>query len=287
VLTEGRLTKPRGRLTKEIIGASFTIANSSYGVITSPTRKINPSFMAAEFLWIILGLNDASMITPFNKKIGDYSDDGVTFNGAYGPKVAEQLPYVIRTLKQDPDSRQALLTLWRERPMPSKDIPCTTSMQFFIREGYLDMVTYMRSNDLWLGLPYDVFNFTMIQQYVARAVNAIPGEYHHHVGSFHLYEPDWEKARAVVDEKLGLLDLPSPSITYPYWPSLLAYFAGFAGWGQGADADNVRDWLDKAGLEEGNGWDDLIKLCAYRFHKDPALLPGNWGLFASRVLDRG
>ncbi len=51
-----------------------------------------------------------------------------------------------------------------------KEIPCTTTLQFFVRNERLDMVTTMRSNDAYLGLPHDVFCFTMLQEIIARSL---------------------------------------------------------------------------------------------------------------------
>jgi thymidylate synthase len=71
-------------------------------------------------------------------------------------------------------------------------------MQFFVRERKLDAVVYMRSNDIYLGLPYDVFVFTMLQELFALELGLELGRYHHMVGSLHLYEADIVKARNVL-----------------------------------------------------------------------------------------
>jgi thymidylate synthase len=62
------------------------------------------------------------------------------------------------------------------------------------------MLTSMRSNDAWLGLPHDVFAFTMIQELVARSLGVELGEYRHSVGSLHLYERDEKKAIRYLEE---------------------------------------------------------------------------------------
>ena len=77
---------------------------------------------------------------------------------------------------------------------PTKDLNCTVCLQFFISEGKLYMTTYMRSNDLWMGFPNDVFQFTCIQIYLAMKLNLQLGTYTHVAGSLHLYERDYEKS---------------------------------------------------------------------------------------------
>ena len=278
VMDKGRMISPRGQTTQELIGHSFTLIDPTRSIVTHKIRKINPSFMAAEFLWMLFGLNDAAIIGAFNSQILGFSDEGIWMRGAYGPKIVEQLPYIVQTLRNDPDSRQALLTLWRERPGPSKDIPCTISMQFFIRSGKLEMLVYMRSNDLWLGLPYDVFSFTMLQQFLASALDVEPGPYHHHVGSLHLYERNFEIAGKMICEPPFSPSIQTPKIQWPTPPAMLAYLAAFAGWGnQPLNTAEVVSWLQSSGvLDNPTGWDELIQLCAYKFHKDPGFLPPAW-----------
>ncbi len=272
----GRLISPRGMGTLELVGHSFTIEDPRQNLVVQRARKISLPFAAAECLWIILGLNDSRLISTFNKQMAASSDDGIYHRGAYGPKLVDQLPYIIETLQRDPASRQAVLTLWRERPGPSKDYPCTNLMQFMIRDQMLEMVVYMRSNDCWLGMPYDIFTFTMIQGMLASALGVGWGPYHHHVGSLHLYERDWDKAQEVMTESISGIDqrVFSPQLTWPQPKHILAYFGGFAAWGDHPDVagpDSI-SWLDSGGMGYTD-WDWLIRMCAYKFHKDPSLLP--------------
>src|SRR5260370_41880706 len=95
----------------------------------------------------------------------------------------------------------------------------------------------MRSNDAWLGLPYDVFTFTRIQAYVAAAVGVEPGRYTHTVGSLHLYERDWERAEdaacaSIHDDPRTGLSFASPPLPAPCPASALAKaFAALALYG--------------------------------------------------------
>jgi thymidylate synthase len=110
-------------------------------------------------------------------------------------------------LKEDQDSRQAVLTIWRENPIASRDVPCTLSMQFFLRKAsgelFLHCITNMRSNDIWLGTPYDSFNFSAISFYIALFLNKEGikcklGKLTINAGSRHLYEVNLIKAQEVI-----------------------------------------------------------------------------------------
>src|SRR3990167_3981462 len=116
---------PRGHRTHERLMESFTIEDLRANIIVSPARNLNYRFMVAEWLWIAFGRNDVNTITRYNAQLRQFSDDSVTLAGAYGPRIDTQTRYVLETLRRDPSSRQAVMTIWQSAPTPSKDIPCT------------------------------------------------------------------------------------------------------------------------------------------------------------------
>lgn len=193
---------PRGMKVRERLPGSYSVPMPAF--ISLLDRKVNYSFMFAEAAWIVSGSNRYSFIEPYMRRYVDFSDDGVFLSGAYGPKVVDQLKYVVDCLESDRDSRQAVINIWRERPGPSKDIPCTLSMQFLIRDGHLQLVTTMRSHDVVLGFTYDVFTFSMVASAVklllaARGIEVALGNLHVTAGSLHLYENQLENAKLYIE----------------------------------------------------------------------------------------
>lgn len=199
IMEKGREVSPRGMKTKELPQHTI-IVDTRLPVLTIPERKLNYKFMAAESYWILAGDNRVATIAPYNSNIAQFSDDGETFSGAYGPKIVEQLPYVVGKLREDPDTRQAVMTIWRPSPGPSKDIPCTVAIAFNIRKNQLNAHVFMRSSDAYLGIPYDVFNFSMLTHLVCCYLNAeqpqliTPGLLYLTAASSHLYERNWHDA---------------------------------------------------------------------------------------------
>lgn len=202
VWDDGEEVSPRGQKTKEVVGYKAMTVDMSRPVVTTAERKLGYKFLAAEAAWILSGDDRVSTISPFSKDISKFSDDGHKFAGAYGPKVVDQLDYVVECLVRDPDSRQAVINIWREKPGPSKDVPCTLSLQFLYRRDEVHCVASMRSSDLWLGHVYDVFNFSMIAAYVAIKLRGATGrtvqlgDLHLTSGSKHVYERNYD---AVLD----------------------------------------------------------------------------------------
>lgn len=168
-------------------------------------RKVNVPFMFAEAAWIISGSNRLADIKPYMKVYENFSDDKVFLRGAYGPKVVDQLGYIVDSIEKDNDTRQAVINIWRERPGVSKDIPCTISMQFLLREGVLNMVTTMRSQDIVLGFTYDVFTFSMVAKAVQlllkeRGIDVSLGTLFLNAGSMHIYERHYGEGHLWVEE---------------------------------------------------------------------------------------
>lgn len=208
VMTDGQESKPRDMRVRELVGYSKTM-EMSRPVVSVSSRKLSRKFLAAEALWILSGDNRVSTISKYNSVIANFSDDGTYFAGAYGPRVVDQLSYVVDNLVKDHDSRQAVMTIWRSNPRPSKDIPCTVAIQFLLRpnpytgDDEVHCVDTMRSSDAWLGWPYDVFNFSMLSAIVAlmykhRTGSSLGmGTLTLQAGSQHLYDRNWDAVNEV------------------------------------------------------------------------------------------
>ena len=165
IYRNGNSARPRGLEIKEIL-CNTTVTDMRFPIVSIRRRKLGYKFLAAEAWWILCGRNDVASIKSYSRHIASFSDDGHYFSGAYGVRVVDQLRYVVDTLVKDIDSRQAVLTIWRQNPRDSKDIPCTISVQWLIRNARLYCIDTMRSSDAGLGFPYDCFNFSMLSAYI-------------------------------------------------------------------------------------------------------------------------
>lgn len=190
---------PRNFPIREIINCQ-TETYMKYPIVTVEERKLGYHFMFREAWWIMDGRNTVDTITKYSKAIKNFSNDGYHFDGAYGPRVIDQIRYIVDTLAKDRDSRQAVLTIWRANPRDSKDIPCTVSIQWLIRNNTIYCIDNMRSSDIWLGWPYDIFNFTMLTGYIMlllreRGIDNLQlGSIFLNAGSQHIYESNVEAA---------------------------------------------------------------------------------------------
>ena len=198
------LDAPHVGNTREILNAHIQIENPCDSVVS--IRDISIEYLFGELIWYLTARNDLEFISKFSTFWNHLSDDGETCNSAYGYIIADkhgfnQLAKVMELLHEDPTSRRAVININvpNEHVIETKDEPCTVSIQFLLRDNKVHCTTYMRSNDIWLGFPYDVVFFTELQRLVAVELGADPGTYTHFVGSLHMYDKDVEKIKRIVE----------------------------------------------------------------------------------------
>lgn len=196
-----REVSPRGQPTRELMGpVAFRVVNPLMAPVAARGREFRHAITAAEGLSLVGQTSVPEIVVDRVGAFRKFLKSSV-FWGAYGPRVAGDVGNLVNLLRKDPDSRQGVLTLFdADRDLgriDQLDLPCTVSIQFLVREGALEMFVTMRSNDVWLGLPYDLGQFTMLQSAVAQALGVAVGTYTHAAGSMHLYARDLEKAAAV------------------------------------------------------------------------------------------
>lgn len=196
----------RGRF-REIVGATLELTNVRARLSRSESRRRVVSGVA-ELCWYLSGSNCGEPVVYYMPKYADEVEEDGTIHGGYGPRLFgnddnAQIRNVIALLKESSTSRRAVVQIFDRSDhgiRRFKDIPCTCTMQFLLRDGLLHMVVSMRSNDAYVGLPHDVFAFTMLQEMVARSLNAEPGNYVHTAGSLHLYDHNEESVGVYLGE---------------------------------------------------------------------------------------
>lgn len=182
-----------GEVVGEIVNAVTVINDPTRCFMTNKIRKMSMRYAVGELLWYLSGNNKLEEIQKYTKAWDRMSDDGETVNSNYGFCIMnkygfDQWEYVEQMLRDNPATRQAVIHIKTADDNTSKDVNCTVCLQFFIRDGKLYMTTYMRSNDIWLGFPFDVFQFTAMQVLMSMKLGVGLGTYTHVAGSLHLYK---------------------------------------------------------------------------------------------------
>lgn len=227
IVKEGKWRETRGVKCLEIPHpVLICITNPTDRYVTIEERKWNKILPWMESLWIGLGRNDMELPLRYVKNLGNYSDDGLFMRAGYGPRIRgynnsyvdyafngkydfgiDQLRYVIMSLQKDINTRQASITIHDPikddfgkdgKLKETKDTPCTRTIQFMVVDGKLDCTVTMRSNDvLWGFSAVNVFNFTLMQEYVSAIVGVPVGKYYHFANNLHVYEDKYELVKQI------------------------------------------------------------------------------------------
>ncbi len=191
----------------ELAGVLLELKNPRARLSRTETRG-KPFSCLGELCWYLAKSKDPDFICYYIPKYKDYTEGNAIY-GAYGPRIfnfnnINQYESIKRILTKKPTSRQAVIQLFKASDIREyhKETPCTCTLQFMVRDNLLNMSVHMRSNDAHLGLPHDVFSFTMIQEMLARDLGVEIGTYKHYVGSLHIYDEHIQKVQQFLGEGL-------------------------------------------------------------------------------------
>jgi hypothetical protein len=218
-------------VTKELNPCGIEIFDPTKRTLLCPKRGNDPFATLAETYWILAGRNDVAFLLPFMPRAADFSDDGIVWRAGYGPRInhwgngiqnvdVNQLEYVMKQLTKDPSCRQAVVSLWdpakEDTVEKTKDFPCCNWIHFMIRENALNLNLVMRSNDAFWGWSHiNMYEWSVIQEVVAKCLRVKIGTYYQMSDSFHMYEHSFERAKSVVDNAIwfGQFD-PMPQFEF-------------------------------------------------------------------------
>lgn len=217
-----------GQETKELHPCMVEIIQPQKRTLLYPKRGNNPFATLAETYWILAGRNDVKFLEPFLPRAADFSDDGKVWRAGYGPRLrnwevmrddpsmrvtdangniksvgifrgkVDQLKFVLKQLIKNPASRQAIMSIWDPGTEglveTTKDWPCSNWIHYMIRNGRLNSTVVMRSNDvIWGWSAINVYEFTVIQEILCRALRVPIGSYFHMSDSMHIYDKSYKK----------------------------------------------------------------------------------------------
>lgn len=213
------ITNSRFGLNEEVLHACLSIEDPLQRYIYSRFPVINLAFAFAEVVWIIKGRKDSKFLKYWNSQLSKYAGFEEDFHGAYGNRLRnnfniDQIDEAYKALKKNQNSRQIVLQIWDpEKDFPiggissNQDVPCNILSLLKIRNNKLEWMQVLRSNDLVLGLPYNIIQFTFLQEIIAGWLELEVGTYNHLSDSLHIYENEVStKVRIKSKKKIDLLN---------------------------------------------------------------------------------
>ena len=198
-----------GHKTKALPGVTFSLDLEKDGFPILTLRK-NPFRSAiAEQIWFISGSRRPDEFLQKFTKIWDaFTEEDGTVAAAYGYRWRshfgrDQLESLVELLKKDPSSRHGVVVTWDPKDdgyggTPKKNVPCPYTFTVNIIGGRLNLHNMVRSNDMMLGCPFDVFGFALLQSILAQHLSVRPGIYTHTISNAHIYDTHYAGAQELI-----------------------------------------------------------------------------------------
>lgn len=218
-----RMQPSKGGATKEILHAAISISDPKQRWVVSRHPPLNVAFAIAEVVWIMTGRNDLAFLEAWNSRLREFVGPGPQLHGAYGHQLRhylgfDQLTRASDALRCNPDTRQVALQIWDssvDLPLSDgepadPDIPCNVLSLLKVRDGKLEWLQVIRSNDLFLGVPHNFVQFTCLQEIVAGWLGIDCGAYQQVSDSLHVYDRD--EANMLASEPLADVPLNTDSL---------------------------------------------------------------------------
>lgn len=219
IMDEGIDRKDRtGVGTRGIFGHQMRF-DLSQGFPLMTTKKMPFKTLIYELLWYLKGDTNVKYLNDHNVHIWDewadkkgelgpvYGKQWVRWETADGKKI-NQIKQAVELLKKDPYSRRIVVSAWNVGDIQKlvkgkKTAPpaCHTLFQFYVQKGKLSCHLYMRSNDAFLGAPFNIAQYSLLTMMMAQVAGLKPGEYIHTNGDVHVYKNHFKQVREQLKRK--------------------------------------------------------------------------------------
>ncbi len=108
----------------------------------------------------------------------------------------DQIAELVDAIRKTPDSRRLIVSAWNPGDVPEMALPpCHTLWQVRILDGKLHLQLYQRSADMFLGVPFNIASYALLQVMLAHVTGYQPGDFVHSIGDAHIYSNHMEQVR--------------------------------------------------------------------------------------------
>ncbi|ODN68150.1 MULTISPECIES: thymidylate synthase [Methylophaga] len=194
------------------------------------TKKLHIRSILHELLWFLSGETNIRYLKENGVSIWDewatpegelgpvYGAQWRNWQGADGQKY-DQISALVESLKNNPDSRRHIINGWNVALLPDEKQkpwenaaagkmalpPCHVLYQFYVANGKLSASLYIRSNDLFLGNPYNTASLAFLTHMLAQQCDLDVGEIVLSIGDAHIYSNHFEQVETQLQRTPGPL----------------------------------------------------------------------------------
>lgn len=206
ILATGAVKSDRtGTGTKSVFGHQMRFdLGDGFPLLT--TKKLHLKSILVELLWFLRGDTNIRWLQERGVTIWDeWADENGDLGPVYGQQwrswaapdgsTIDQIAWVEREIKRNPDSRRLIVTAWNPADVPHSALPpCHCLFQFYAADGRLSCQLYQRSADVFLGVPFNIASYALLTMMMAQVTGLKPGDFVHTLGDAHLYANHFEQA---------------------------------------------------------------------------------------------
>lgn len=125
----------------------------------------------------------------------------------------DQIHNLIEGLRSNPMGRRHILSAWNVEQIKSMALPpCHVMSQFYVStDGLLSCQMYQRSADMFLGVPFNIASYALLQSILANILKLKPGHFVHTFGDAHIYKNSIDQVKEQLTrkpKKLPSLEMP-------------------------------------------------------------------------------
>ncbi|MEW6097725.1 MAG: thymidylate synthase [Pseudomonadota bacterium] len=224
-------TDRTGTGTRSVFGYQMRF-DLSEGFPLVTTKKLHVKSIIYELLWFLRGDSNVKWLQERGVTIWDeWAREDGDLGPVYGVQWRswptpdgghiDQIAEVLRTLKNNPDSRRIIVSAWNVADLPKMALaPCHALFQFYVADGKLSCQLYQRSADIFLGVPFNIASYALLTHMIAQQCDLDVGDFIWTGGDCHIYNNHLEQVRL----QLSRTPFPYPELRIKRRPpSLFEY----------------------------------------------------------------
>lgn len=182
------------------------------------TKKLHLRSIIHELLWFLSGDTNVRYLNDNGVTIWDeWADENGDLGPVYGHqwrafpmleatgdekngeplfvgRGVDQITQLVDMIKATPDSRRLIVSAWNPGDVPRMALPpCHTMWQVRVLNGRLHLQLYQRSADMFLGVPFNIASYALLQVMLAHVTGHEVGDFVHTLGDAHIYSNHMEQ----------------------------------------------------------------------------------------------
>lgn len=174
---------------------------TNFGIRSQQDEEFNNVYQEQLAIYIDRVLNDDAFSDEFGDLGNVYGKQWRNWEGTDG-KLYDQMKYVVDEIKRNPDSRRLLVVSWSASELKNQQLPpCHYSFQFYVLNGRLHCLFNMRSNDVFLGLPFNIASYALLTHLVAHECRLEVGELIYSGADVHVYSNHIEQVKLQMERE--------------------------------------------------------------------------------------